>query len=95
MFESVKSSPDLQADPGIFYSDLNAIIMNYLISEGYPSAAQKFAHEANIAPMHDVNTVEERVAIRVAIHGGDIQTALEKINEINPQVRIPDLICFV
>ena len=81
----------MQADSSTICSDLNAIIMNYLISEGYPSAAQKFAHEANIAPMHDVNMVEERVAIRVAIHGGDIQTALEKINELNPQVRLLDI----
>lgn len=61
--------------------------MDYLISEGYPSAAQKFAHEANIAPAVEMDSVEERVAIREALHKGDIQTAIEKINEINPQVR--------
>lgn len=62
--------------------------MDYLISEGYPSAAQKFAHEANIAPMLDVDSVEERVSIRRAIYEGDIQTAIEQINELNPQVRL-------
>lgn len=67
-------------------SDLNAVIMDYLISEGYPSAAQKFAHEANIEPMLDVDSIQERVEIREAIDSGDIQTAIEKINELNPQV---------
>lgn len=67
-------------------TDLNAVIMDYLISEGYPSAAQKFAHEANIEPMLDVDSIQERVEIREAIDSGDIQTAIEKINELNPQV---------
>ena len=64
--------------------------MDYLISEGYPSAAQKFAHEANIAPMLDVDSVQERVDIREAINKGDIQSAIEQINELNPQVRLAD-----
>lgn len=77
---------DYSADLRLLDSDLNAVIMDYLISEGYPSAAQKFAHEANIAPMLDVDSVEERVSIRRAIYEGDIQAAIEQINELNPQV---------
>lgn len=61
--------------------------MDYLISEGYPSAAQKFALEANIQPEVDVESIRERVEIRNAIYGGHIQSAIEKINELNPQVR--------
>ncbi|KAL6719130.1 hypothetical protein ACLMJK_003367 [Lecanora helva] len=60
--------------------------MDYLISEGYPSAAQKFAHEANVTPMLDVDSVEERVAIREALHKGNIQDGIEKINELDPQL---------
>ena len=69
-----------------YNSDINSVIMDYLISEGYPSAAQKFALEANIQPKVDVESIEGRVEIRNAIYGGDIQTAVEKINEMNPQV---------
>ncbi len=61
--------------------------MEYLISEGYPAAAQRFAAEANIEPELDVDSIQERVEIREAIAKGDIQTAIEKINELNPQVR--------
>ena len=68
-------------------SDINSLIMDYLITEGYPSAAQKFAIEANIPPSTDLESINERVEIRNSIHRGDLQTAIEKINELNPQVR--------
>ena len=61
--------------------------MDYFVSHGYPEAAQKFAMEANLGPMPDVASITERVKIRHAIHSGDIQTAIESINEYNPQVR--------
>lgn len=60
--------------------------MDYLVTNGYPSAAKRFAVEANIQPRLDVESIQERVEIRSAIHSGDIQTAIEKINELNPQV---------
>ncbi len=60
--------------------------MEYLISGPYPEAAQRFALEANIEPELDVGSIQERVEIREAISSGDIQSAIEKINEMNPQV---------
>jgi hypothetical protein len=66
--------------------------MDYLITNGYPAAAKKFAAEANIQLSTDLESVQERVEIRTAIHSGNIQAAIEKINELNPQVRT---ICFV
>ena len=62
--------------------------MDYLITNGYPAAAKKFAVEANIQLRTDLEAIQERVEIRTAIHSGDIQAAVEKINELNPQVRI-------
>lgn len=61
--------------------------MDYLITNGYPAAATKFAAEANIQPKVDAESIQARVEIRTAIHSGDIQNAIEKINELNPQVR--------
>lgn len=61
--------------------------MDYLVNEGYPIAAKKFAVEANIPPPSvSAETIQERVEIRNAILGGQIQTAIEKINDLNPQV---------
>ncbi|PGH26825.1 hypothetical protein AJ80_01404 [Polytolypa hystricis UAMH7299] len=62
------------------------LVMDYLITNGYPSAAQKFAVEANIQPKPDVESIQERVEIRNAIHSGNIQSAIENINELNPQI---------
>ncbi|EFE29319.1 uncharacterized protein ARB_03890 [Trichophyton benhamiae CBS 112371] len=63
--------------------------MDYLVTNGYPSAANKFAAEANIPQRHDSDTVQERVEIRNAIYSGNIQSAIEKLNELNPQVILP------
>lgn len=69
-------------------SDLNTLVMNYLIIEGYKSAAVKFAQEANISPQVDLESIQERVEIRNAIHRGDIQAAVERINELYPEVSL-------
>lgn len=61
--------------------------MDYLVTNGYPAAAKRFAVEANIQPKADIESIQERVEIRSAIHSGDIQTAIEKINELSPQVK--------
>jgi glucose-induced degradation protein 8 len=66
--------------------DINSLIMDYLISEGYPSAAHKFAIEANIPPPSQHGSIGERVAIRHCIHEGDIQSAIEKINDLDSDV---------
>ena len=63
--------------------------MDYLVSEGYPEAAAKFAAEANLSPRVDVDSINQRVEIRNLIHEGDIKTAIEKINDLNPQVSSP------
>lgn len=60
--------------------------MDYLITNGYPAAAKKFAVEANIQLRAD-EAIQQRVEIRTAIHSGNIQLAIEKINELNPEVR--------
>lgn len=66
--------------------DINFVIMDYLISEGYPRAAEKFAKEANMQLPVDEESIQYRVEIRKAIHAGDIDTAVNKINDLNPQV---------
>lgn len=60
--------------------------MDYLVSEGYPRAAEKFAKEANIQLPLEEESIQFRVEIRQAIHAGDIDSAVTKINDLNPQV---------
>ena len=73
----------------LIISDLNRVIMEYLIREGYPAAAEKFAAEANMPNMWDYSAIRARVSIREDISAGKIQTAIEKINELAPQVSLP------
>jgi len=67
-------------------TDINFVIMDYLVSEGYPRAAERFAKEADIQLPLDEESIQHRVEIRRAIHAGDITTAITKINDLNPQI---------
>ncbi|KAK9432868.1 CTLH/CRA C-terminal to lish motif domain-containing protein [Lipomyces doorenjongii] len=67
-------------------ANLNALVMNYLIIEGYQSAALKFAQEANISSSVALDSIDDRMQIRAAIHAGAIQEAIERINDLNPEL---------
>ena len=56
--------------------------MDYLVSEGYPGAAEKFAHETNLSQgeTFDIQSIRERVDIRNAILSGRIEVAIELLN---------------
>jgi hypothetical protein len=61
--------------------------MNYLVHEGYPSAAVSFAKEANLAlSKESVESITARMELRNKIHSGDILSAIYDINALNPQV---------
>jgi hypothetical protein len=78
---------DPHVDLDLLDRDINAVIMDYLLSEGYPDAAQQFASEANIEPQPCTESIEARVTIRNAILAGNIEAAIEGINDVNPEVR--------
>ena len=60
--------------------------MNYLIIEGYKDAAEKFCIEANVSPNVDLNTIQDRMNIRTAIESGKIEEAIERVNDLDPEV---------
>lgn len=66
--------------------DINTLVMDFLIQEGYPAAAAHFAEEANIDMRAENSLIEERVSIRDAIFRGDLETAIEEINAIDTQL---------
>ncbi|KAH8678917.1 CTLH/CRA C-terminal to lish motif domain-containing protein [Tricladium varicosporioides] len=67
-------------------SDINALILDYLTTEGYPSAAAKFSKEANLRPQQEEESVRARQAIQHFIHLGSIQEAIDALNDLEPQV---------
>jgi glucose-induced degradation protein 8 len=61
--------------------------MNYLVIEGYKDAAEKFSREASMSPGVDLETIQDRMVIRTAVQKGNIDEAIERVNELNPEVR--------
>ncbi|KAJ2500088.1 hypothetical protein GGH95_000947 [Coemansia sp. RSA 1836] len=74
------------AEVPIAKSDLNQLIMNYLIIEGYKDAAEKFSEESGLHSSVDLGSIEERMQIRFAVQNGDIKTAIERVNDLNPDL---------
>lgn len=60
--------------------------MDYLVIEGYKSAAEEFSEEANLAPPVDFESIESRMDIREALQRGDIEDAITRVNDLNPEV---------
>ncbi|KAF8248725.1 hypothetical protein K440DRAFT_624179 [Wilcoxina mikolae CBS 423.85] len=60
--------------------------MNYFIKEGYQGAATNFVKEANINSHVDWVAMTERINIRNDIYMGNIQSAIERINKLQPEI---------
>lgn len=60
--------------------------MDYLVIEGYKSAAEHFSHEANLPSPVDFNSIESRVNIREALQRGDVENAITLVNDLDPEV---------
>lgn len=60
--------------------------MDYLVIEGYKSAAEAFSQEANLAPPVDFESIESRMDIREALQRGDIEDAITRVNDLNPEI---------
>ena len=70
----------------VTYSDINVLILDYLTTEGYPNAAAKFSTEANLQPHQDYASIQARQNIQNYIHSGNIQAAIECLNDLDPAV---------
>jgi hypothetical protein len=67
-------------------SDINALILDYLTMEGYPNAAANFSKEANLPPQQETSSIMARQEIQNLIHSGKIETAIEALNDYDPEV---------
>lgn len=77
------------------FSDINALILDYLTMEGYSNAAAKFSKEANLQPHQDTTSIRARQRIQHFILCGDIQAAIKALNELDPEVSKRILYCFL
>jgi len=76
-------------------SELNLLIMDYLMAEGFKEAAERFKQEANIdtdkindfvGSRETSQQIDERIAVRIAIEDGRIREAMKLINDYYPEL---------
>lgn len=71
-------------------NEMNALVMDYLITEGYKEAAEKFQEEASAVvedlERMDPQTLEFRIQIRQSINEGRIRDAIEMVNDRYPEL---------
>ncbi|EAL67781.2 UPF0559 protein [Dictyostelium discoideum AX4] len=77
---------DKLAEVNISKSDLNKLVMNYLVIEGYQEAAAKFQEESSTQTTVDLASIADRMAIRSAIQCGDVEKGIEIVNDLNPEI---------
>nr|CAD1818248.1 unnamed protein product [Ananas comosus var. bracteatus] len=65
---------------------MNKLVMNFLVTEGYVEAAEKFRIESGTEPDIDLATITDRMAVKKAVQSGNVQDAIEKVNDLNPEI---------
>ncbi len=85
---TLEQTQKAEANIAVIDSDINALIFDYLTTEGYPSAAAKFSKEANLRPQQEEESLIARREIIQSIHSGKIQEAIEALNDLEPQVSL-------
>jgi glucose-induced degradation protein 8 len=63
---------------------LNRLVANWLVAEGHASAAAAFREESGTDPAADLAAVEDRVRVRRAVRRGDVEAAVERVNDLDP-----------
>lgn len=58
----------------------------FTMQQGYVEAAESFHKESNTKPGVDLAAITDRMEIRKAVQSGDIQDAIERVNDLNPEV---------
>ena len=76
-------------------SQMNAMIMDYLVAEGFKEAAEKFKMESGVeisrladppGTSEDMSQLDHRIEVRRAVEGGDILQAIKLINKHYPEL---------
>lgn len=65
---------------------INKLIMNYLVTEGFKEAAEKFQAESGVEPSVDLSSLDNRILIREAVQNGRVQEATHLVNQLHPEL---------
>lgn len=67
-------------------ADMNRLIMNYLVTEGFKEAAEKFRMESGVKPTIELDNIDERIKIKDAVQLGHIEEAISLVNNLHPEL---------
>lgn len=67
-------------------AEINKLVMEYLVKEGFKDAVLSFSEETGIDPEVNMNSMDDQIKIRDAIEGGRIQDAVEMVNNVDPEI---------
>uniref|UniRef100_A0ACD5TRY5 Uncharacterized protein n=2 Tax=Avena sativa TaxID=4498 RepID=A0ACD5TRY5_AVESA len=66
--------------------DMNRLVMNFLVTEGLVDAADRFRLESGTQPDIDLTSITDRMEVKRAVQAGNVQEAIEKLNDLNPTI---------
>eukprot|EP00882_Tetradesmus_deserticola_P012412 GHRQ01013154.1.p1 GENE.GHRQ01013154.1~~GHRQ01013154.1.p1 ORF type:complete len:170 (+),score=101.78 GHRQ01013154.1:289-798(+) len=66
--------------------DMNKLVMNYLVTEGYVDAARMLEQESGTAPGVELGSITDRMELRKAVQSGHVEEAISKVNDMNPEL---------
>lgn len=67
-------------------TDMNSLVMDYLVTEGYKDAAQLFMEEAGVKSSVNLDTMSDRIKIREAMDQGNIDLVTQMVNDFDPEL---------
>lgn len=67
-------------------NELNQVIMEYLVKEGFKEAVMAFEEDAHVNPGVNLTVLDDQIRIREAVERGRIQDAIELVNRVNPTI---------
>ncbi|XP_010492332.1 PREDICTED: glucose-induced degradation protein 8 homolog [Camelina sativa] len=66
--------------------EVNRLVMNLFVVEGYLEAVEKFERESGTKPEVESASIAGRLAVVKAIRSGDLEVAVEKLKVLNPEI---------
>ncbi len=67
---------------------MNRLIMNYLVTEGFKQAAEKFQEEAGLPPAGaaEMGDMDGRIRVREAVQAGRVSEAVALVQQMHPEL---------
>lgn len=74
-----------------YYREIDKLILNYLVIEGFKEAAEEFIQESGLDEQEDVKkldlgSIDYRLKVRQAIQNGEIDSAVRELNNFDTEI---------